>query len=393
MADILFTADKILTPVLTKFYELRPNAQKHINLRSGVYWHPFLGYRGQAARAIVQLVDLVKNGRLSTAEGEALLDLVESEFDTLIDTTPTFARGEMSLTRSSTIVAGDVPKGTRFSRPANLTTQIPVAAATYETLANAHFNVGQATVTGIPIQALTAGAAANHPIRTDVVAHGVAGSGLFDPSLTVSAFSTAGGSDKPGDNYVRQFARAYSLGQYGPTADASRYGALLSTGVRYMLAFDLPGTGTQKILIADQSWGSSSRWAAQVQQSIYDADLIGHGCKVVVDQVRNKVITVEATVALRDRQYRTETLDVDEAIRKAARSYFDDRPDWNVWNTTSLKGAITRAHAKILNCSAATVKDVTGATLTQITTPDYNSEQFHYYLANSAVVITYQDPT
>lgn len=387
------SADSILSPTLDKMYELRPSSFQHINLRSGVYWHPFLGYRAQAARVIRKLAGKVEANRLSTGTGTDLLEYVASEYDAVPDTSDTTAVGLIYLTRTATHVIGDIPAGTRFVRQPNLLAAIPLEAAEYETLVPVHFGDAVQTVGPIPIRAVTAGTKANHPIRSDDFPHGVVPAGsLFDPTITVSLFEAAGGSDGYSDAYVRRYAKAYSVGQYGPTAGESQYGALKATGVRNMLVYDVPGKGTQKILVADASWGSAYQWAQGVQQSLFDNDLIGFGCKVQVERVRNKVISLEVTVTLRDANYAKDTTAIDLAIGKAARSYFDDRPDWNVWKVSGLKGAIARSNAKIFNCTSVTVRDVTGAVLSEISSPDYTQEQFHYYLANNALTITYETP-
>ena len=391
---VIPTADAILGPALESMYSSRPLSFQHLNLRSGVYWHPFLGFRAQTARSLRRLAELVAANRLSTAEGDDLLQYVASEYDALPDTAPTFSVGSVTLQRTVTTVSGEVPKGTLFSRQANLTTQIPLPGAQYETLVDAHFDVGQATLGPVPVQARSANASANHPIRTDAPALQVTpASPLFDQTITVSAFDAAGGSSTPTDDYVRRFARAFWVGQYGPTDAESKYGALQATGVRNMLVYDIPGTGTSQILIADESWASSDRWASIVQQSLHDNDLIGFGCKVLVSKVRNVVISVDASVILRDKNFLNDTSSVDIAIRSAVRSYFDDRADWNVWKTNNLQGVIARAHPKIFSCSSVTVKDINGNPVSQISTPNYNTEQFHYYLASNAVTTTYSGPS
>lgn len=389
---ILFTADEILGPALDTMYLARPSSFEHINLRKGVYWHPFLGFRGQTAANIARLVSLVEASSLR-ATGQDLLDYVASEYDAIPDTQGSFAVGEVSFTRTTTITAGDIPQGATLSRAANLTTQVPILPSQYELLVPVHFDVGQDVAGPVPVRAKQTGTAANHVIRTDTNTHGVkVTTPLFDSTITVSDFSAAGGAEKADDNFVRKYARAFAVGQYGPTADASRYAVLRATGVRNLLVYDIPGTGTQKILVADASWGSSARWASAVQQSVYDAGLVGHGCKVVVDQIRNKVITINATVVLRDKNYAVDTTEIDLAIRKGAASYFNDRTDWNVWKTRGLQSAITRTHSKILYCSAVTVTDAEGNVLNEVSTPDYTSEQFHLYLANGAMNINYQGP-
>jgi hypothetical protein len=401
---IVPTADVILRPALERFYALRPSAFPHINLRSGVYWHPFLAYRAQSARMLKRLTTLVQANRLSTAQGNELLEYVASEFDAVPETGQTFAVGELILTRSVSTVAGDLPIGTRFTRNSNLTTQIPLLGAEYETLVAVHFDVGQTTAGPIPVRSRKAGAAANHPILATsrpgslstipVPPHGVTPSTtLFDQTITVVTFSAAGGSDGTDDPYVRAYAKAYAIGQYGPTDAATRFAALRATGVRHLLTYDEVATGKAKILVADESWASSDRWAKGVQQSMYDADLVGYGCVVDVGSVVNLVISIEATVILRDINFAAETTEIDVAIGDAVRDYLDNRRDWNVWNVDSLKGVIARAHAKIFNCSAVVMRDANGDTVSEITSVDFTQQQFHYALANRAMKLTYQGPS
>ncbi len=391
---IIPTADVIVTPVLEKLYELRPRSFKHLNYRGGIYWHPVLAYRAQTAFMLKRLGMRVASNRLATAEKSELIEYVASEYDALPDTGKTFAVGELTFVRTASTVAGDIPKGTRFSRAANLTTQIPLLSAEYEILSDVHFEIGQTTAGPVAIKAIREGSDSNHPIRVgETIAHGVTAGGLFDSTIVVNTFSVAGGSEIPDDPYVRRYATSFAQGQYGPTSSATRLGALKSTGVRNVLVYDIPGSGTEVALIGDSSWASSPRWAAAVQQNMYDNDLIGVGCKVVVSGVTNIVVSVQAIVALRDTNYLTETTDIDNAIRAAVASYLNERKDWNVWKTDGLKAAISGAHPKVFNCSSAIMKDTTGAIVEEIVSPDYTRTQYHYYLSNGAVDIAYVGPS
>ncbi len=345
----------------------------------------------------------VAANRLSTATGQDLLEYVASEYDAVPETDKTFAIGEITFIRPlrvspltpGTEPAGDIPKGTKISRAGNLITQIPVKIAQYEILSDVHFNVGQLTSSApVAIRAIQAGAAANHPIRAgESIPHGVTIPGIFDPNIAVATFSAGGGSEGVSDPYVRSYAKAFSVGQYGPTEAASRYGALRASGVRNILVFDLPGTGTEQVLIGDSNWASSARWAAAVQQSLYDNDLVGVGCKVVVSGIQNVVVSVEVVVTLRDTNYLTETTEIDNAIRDAVASYLNDRIDWNIWKTEGLRAAIARCHPKVFTCSSAIMKDTANTIIPEIGTPDYNSTQYHYFLSNGAAKITYQGPS
>ena len=211
--------------------------------------------------------------------------------------------------------------------------------------------------------------------------------------MKVLAFDIGGGSTGNDDEYVRRFARAAARGEDGPTADASKYGALKGNGVRRFLVFDNPVEGVQAVLVADANWGSSRRWAAIVQRSLYDADLVGFGCKVRVGRVINRSIVVRATVALRDGGYLVETTDIDVAIRKATTAYFDDRPDWHLWSEGALRTAIGLAHPRILSCREAKVFDTdSGAPVDEVLTPDFGVDPEHLLLASNAMQITFVGP-
>ncbi len=389
------TSDKILAIALQRFYALRPRSFEHINLRSGRYWQPWLGFRAQIATNIARLSRLVTDSFASTAKGEALIAWVASECAESPDTAETTAIGSLTIGRGdgSTNPAGDIPKGTRFPRAQSTSASVTIEPAVYETLTDAHFDVDQTTPVTIPIRATRPGAHANHPIVIPELAHGVSTPTLFDPTLEVTAFEAAGGAGKMIDGVILRFAKAATPGLYGPTRAASTFGALRTPGVRHCIAFDDPLTGTQRIVAADESWASSSRFSALVERSMFDDGLIGFGCKVSPLGVRNKLISVDLTVRLRDRSYLSDTTVVDEAIKKATRAYFDDRADWNVWKASGLKGAIVRAHRSILNCTSVLVKDTSdSSTLSEIVSPNYTQEQFHYQLANNAMRISYLGP-
>lgn len=393
---ILPTADAVITPVLEKLYELRPNSFKHLNLRSGVYWHPVCGFRAQAASLLDRLAQLVAERRLNTAEGQALLDYVASEFDPIPETGKTFAEGTVTLGRGPEIAlpGGDYPAGTRVTRTPFVHLGIEFPGAEWETITDSHIDVNSTAPVTIPIRATASGPEANTPILT--VPSPVTGITL-NPNpvfnVVVTDIRTAGGSNKPQDSFVRLFAKSYAVGQYGPTVSASRLGGLSGLGARHVLAYDAPTIGTQKILVADESWASASRWVGGFKSAMLAEDLIGFGCKVAFDELRNRAIVVDAIISLRDTNYLSSTTEVEIAVRKAVRSYFDDRLDWNVWNTGNLEAVISRAHSKIFTCESAIVRDsATGAVIEEITTPNYALEQLHFYLASNAMNITFEGP-
>lgn len=395
--DILIpTADAVIIPVLEKIYEKRPSAFRHLNLRSGRYWHPVLGYRAQAARMLKRLALLATARRLKSSSGQELLDYVASEYETVPETDKTFAMGTLLLARDATLPlpGGVIPKGTRFTRTKFEVIGITFETADYETLTDIYVPADSTASIPVPIRALRPGAHANTPLYDGP---GQA-TGITFPKIVENVstlfFEAAGGCDGADDDFVRLFAKTFSKGQYGPTSDASKLGALSATGVRHFLVYDEVATGSQKILIADASWGSSARWAATVQQTMYDADLVGFGCKVSFGMIRNKVVAVEATVVLRDPNYLTETTEIDLAIQKAVRSYFDDRVDWNVWSEDGLRAAIARAHPKIFNCPSIAVKEfASGAAVSEILTPNFTTEQFHFLVSSNATKLSYLGPS
>lgn len=392
---IVPTADAVVTPVLEKLYEKRPRSFAHLNLRSGVYWHPVLGFRAQAAKMLQRLILLAAARRLKTATGQDLIDYVASEFESVPETGKTFAQGHITLGRGgpSPLPGGSIPKGTRFTRTSFTSLGIEFPTAEYETLADAFMPVNSTENVTVPIRATREGAHANTPLLTASNQTGITFPSIIE-NVAVIDFAAAGGSEGVDDPYVRHFAQAQAVGQYGPTSAASKLGALSGTGVRHLLVYDEVSTGTQKVLIADASWASSSSWANLVQQKMYDADLVGFGCRVEFGVLRNKAVSVSATIALRDANYLAETTEIDIAIQKAAQSYFDDRQDFNVWNTDSLKSIIARAHPKIFSCSSAVVKDMNDdSTVSEILSPNYATEQFHYYVASNAMKLSYVGPS
>lgn len=398
MTDLILvpSADQVLIPTLQAMYAKRPSCFKHLNLKSGVYYHPVHGYRAQAARMLSRLTELAGARTLKTATGSELLDYARSEFDLDIETAKTKAEGTLTLSRTSVspTPGGFYPKGTRVTRSAFVSLGIAFESAEFETLADAYVAAGaNPAITEIPIRCTREGTAGNTPLLTQNATLGVTAPSLVG-NMSVSGFATAGGSDGADDPFVRNFARSQARGQFGPTSEASKFGVLAASGVRHFLVFDSALEGKQTILIADASWASSGRWAGKVQQSMIDNDLVGFGCVIIVGQISSKVVTVTSTVVLRDGNDRNDTTEIDVAIQGAVASYFDDRPDFNTWTTESLKSAIVQSHTKIFRVVSAVVSDASdNTTLSEIPTADFSLPQYHYLVSNQAVKITYQGPS
>ncbi len=394
---LICTPDEIIGPAIVEFVSLRPNSLRHINYGEGVYSYVFAGWRAQASLALRRLAFAAKSNRLGLSEGTDLRELVSSEFNTPEDLRPTTAVGEARLIRTTgSMLKGTIPKGTRFLRPQVEVPPFPLAAASYESIADVTVATGSQTAT-VLIRAVQVGSIANSPLilrtgidPTEGMAAGLDISDtLFDTAFTVSGYTACGGSDGATNADIRRFAKAFASGQYGPTMGELVAGCLRNTGAKHIVAIDDQDTAQAMVYIADQNWASGDRWASIVEQSLHDNDYVGFGCSVSVQTLRNIIVNVVATVRLRDKRYLSDTSGIDSNIRKAVRGYFDDRPDWNVWKTAGLRAAIARADRRILSCPSAIVRDSDDATMAE-TTP--SSDVVHYYLADNAVTVTYQAP-
>lgn len=390
MADdpILPEIVRVIEPALQTFYTLRPGSFAFINLGQGVYSWPFEGWKSQIGLELNNCAQLVKNCRLPTAEGQALVELVASEFDEEPSLLPTFAMGEVTLTRVGSVLGGVIKKGTRFARPA-LAEPFDVRGAEYETTVDRAVIAGQTSVT-IPIVATSSGAKSNQPLTGSTATGLQIADRIFGNNWTVSSFTVAGGSDGLTDRDVRKLAKAAALGKFGPTKSAAVLGALRAMGVKNYLTRTDTTTGTLDVYIADSSWASSDRWCSAVTQALYNQEQVGFGCKVRCQKVTNRVVTVSCTVTLRDHHLLDDTSAYDAVVRAAVRDYFDNHEDWNVWKTSGLKSAIIKSSRDIVNASSIVVKMLDGTTLTEVSPTD---PVYHYYLTDNGMSVTYTSPT
>jgi hypothetical protein len=378
----------IIAPALQKFYELRPGAFVHVNLGGGVYSWPFEGWKSQIGLELNNCAQLVKNSRVATAEGDALVSLVASEFDEEPSLLPTFAMGEVTLTRGGGMPGGVIKKGTRFTRPSS-SNPFTLQNADYETVADKAVLSGQATVT-LPIVATSSGARFNQPLTGSSATGLQIGTTLFDSKFAVSSFTVAGGSDGLNDRDVRKLAKAAALGKFGPTKTAAVLGSLRAFGVKYFATKTDTTNGVLDLYIADSSWAASDRWCGTVKQSLYTQELVGFGCKVRCQKVVNRVVSVSCNVVLRDHHLLDDTSAYDNVIASAVREYFDDREDWYIWKSSGIKSAIIKASTDIVNASSVVVRLQDGTVLSQ---PAAGDPVYHYYLADNGMSITYSSPT
>jgi len=380
--------DEIIGPGIDKLVELRPGTLRHINYGRGVYSHIFAGWRAQAALMVRRLADYAKNGRLAFAGGDALKILTGSEFDTLSDLAPASAVGQVVLTRGGGRDGGTIRKGARFRRPADTSSQRLYADAAYQCAVDTFVAQGATSAT-VPLVAARAGTFANRPSTGATQTELEIADDIFDRTAwTVASYEMGGGSDGGTDDDIRQYARAYAQGQYGPVARAAVAGAFRA-GAKHVIAIDDVTTAALQLYIADASWAGSTRWAQSVRQSLRDAKLTGFGCKVLVTFATNEIIGVEAVCKVRSPAYLAETTAIDASIQAAVRKYFDGRLDWNNWKLSALRGVISRADRRLLACTSVTVKTPAGVTVPEPTA----AAAKHYLLVNDSVRVTYQSPT
>jgi hypothetical protein len=201
----------------------------------------------------------------------------------------------------------------------------------------------------------------------------------------------AGGSDGQSDPELRRAAGAAVRGNAGPTTLALDAGALATVGASRTVTRDDLTTGTSYVYPVDASWAQSVTWAGDVLAVIADT-WKGFGCRVAASAVFNRIVRVELTVVLRATSYLTDTSEITDAIHAALRAYFDDRPDWYVWRTAALRAVVSRAHKRVLTCSAAAVRDEAGEPLTEPAQPTGGAALTHYTFADNAVSIAYAGP-
>lgn len=381
------TPDEILTPGINKLVALKPRALPHINAGTGGYANIFAGWRAQVALLIRRIGNFARNGRLPFSQGDALDFLAGSEFDTIADKTAQKAVGQVTMTRTGTLPGGTIFKGARFTRPADTSSQRLWADASFECAVDTLVPQGSTSVT-VPLMASREGSFANRPSTGTAATEIQIADDIVDrTSWVISSYEMGGGSDGVSDADVQQYAQAFSQGQYGPTEAAALAGAF-KAGAKHVVPIDDVTQGALQLYIADASWAGSTRWASTVRQSLYDQKLVGFGCKVLVSYATNTLIGVEATCKVRSPNYLAETSAIDVSIQKALRKYFDERPDWNRWKLSALRGIIARADRRLLTCSSVTVKDYAGVTLTEPT----STSSTHFMVLQNGAQITYQSP-
>lgn len=307
--------------------------------------------------------------------------------------------------------AGVIRKGTQFtkvSRPDGVpvaTTSpsvnsypLPVSAAVYTTLQTVYVPQGTLSATVIA-SAVTAGAAANVPTFSNYSTPTLIQSAkpLYDPTFAVSSCEASGGSSGLTDPVLVAAARAYAIGQFGPTDGAILAGCLRQQSVRHFAAFRASNTvDYAQVYVADESWGSGALWTSQVAQTVA-SDWIGFGCRARFGTIVNQQIAVSAAISLRSTDDLNFTDDIDSNVRTSVEAYFNDRSDWYRWRSTTLKAVISKADPRVLKCTSVTVTDaVTGAAVPEPANTfglEWSDTLTHYYATDANVTSVYSPPS
>jgi len=371
--------NEILGAGYEAFIASRPSAAKH--LVTGRYGDLFAGWRAQCQLVLSRLTSEAVAARLPLARGNPLLDLLASEFDALIDPAPTQAVGQVILKRShdapGDFTGGLIRKGTKFRRVSDPTSMPRALPATYESTEPVYAGtdstfvpfVGYYQSLTIPIKASIGGSASNIArgqswIISDDASPPIELSDTLFDTFTVTYGEAAGGSDGPSVAKLRSLGRALGQGQYGPTGAALLAGLLLTDGVSHAALYEDTTTGKSKAWIADDSWAWSHKLRSAALQNLADKWL-GFGGSVSIGVTSTLPAAVEIAATLRDKRDLNDTSTIEEKMRVAVRSYFEDRGDWYVWRDSGIKAACMRSSRKLLEVTAVSVKDLEGNALSE----------------------------
>lgn len=383
----------------------------------GRYGDILRGWSAQGELVRRRLVQEVLARRLRSARGADLRDLAQSEFRAALPDEPRASIGAAVIRREVTSASSSstgnfaqlvVPVRTRFRRPANPTFPVPLEEALYESAEAVVAGTDDTEpVTGpvggvythaqqlsVPIVATRTGPHANTPVLSN--ASLADGPRLADAvgTFTCLSLEASGGTAGVVDAQLEALARTLANGLDGPTIAAAVAGCLTNPGVRYVAAGRNAAAGTLRLYLADESWASAARWRSGVHQALKDFPWIGFGMRVDVVPVQSRAISVKASVLLRSSRYDSEKSAITAAIREALQGYFDLRPDWWTWRTSTLGGVVSQADPRILACTSVSVLDyATAAAISEPTsTPGPAAELIHYTLVRQGADITYSTP-
>jgi hypothetical protein len=405
MADpILPSASSFLTAAIDAIVADRPEALAHFNNPASNWNNLPAVWRAQILLNLRYLASSVRAARLRTATGAELRALCASEFQTQLPATPQTATGQVTLARP-TVTAGQgiIPAGTPFSKLANpLAVPLPIAAASY-TVTDAVYVSPTTLSVVVNLTATSSGSAANLPsfVSYNNVGLIVPAKPLFDPTLVpvvdvLAPTAAAGGSDGLPDAVLVAAAKAYAVGQYGPTMGALVAGLLAQQSVRNFAVFPAcDAVPYAQAYFSDQSWAQSLPWGGAVQKIVAGA-WKGFGCRIRYGGILNQQITVSPTIILNSVDDLNDTTDIDTNVRATAEAYFNSRPDWYVWRRSTLQGLLSSCDARIRKCSGVLVNDFVSGLPVPEPTYTFGTSWLptltHLYLTNQACQSTYVPP-
>jgi hypothetical protein len=376
----------LLAPAVTALVGLRPHAAEHIY--AGKYGNVIRGFGAQAELGRAYLASEIKAGTLQ-AEGQALLEYLASEFSAVLDTTPLVGVGHASITRTlvndvasaNALTPGVIRAGTQLSRAGNTGFTPTVESAEYETLEDAVFGTTDTTtsevdgefthvqtVEDIPIRATSAGLHSSVPIfLEDTTPHQTAsvGGSLFETDSTWTAsIRCAGGFSEAPAEQLRQIAPYLGQAFFGPTSASAVAGALSRLSARYVAYRKNETSGEDRIYVADGAWASSEELSESIYSALVDGRWLGYGARVRPGIIENTPCIVRPTVMVQNEDLTADKTALVETLQKAAKTYFDERPDWYTWSTQTLRAALTAASRKVLTVPSVSVTNRSGQTLT-----------------------------
>jgi hypothetical protein len=399
-------ADPILTPasaLVAAFIDgvvrARPSTLPHFNNPNSVYGALPAMARAQALLLLARVGDEIKSARLKFATGAALRSLAASEFRTQLPPNPQTALASVAMTRT-TGAAGVVKQGTPFTKAANANAvPLPISAAAYTTSAPVYVQENQ-TLATFPLIATAAGVNGNIPVffgqylTTGLI---VPAGALFDTTFVAGAAAAAGGSSGLPDPVVVAAAKAYVVGQFGPTVGAAIAGLLAQQSVRHYAAFPASATLPYgSVYVADESWADAAIWHQQVAQNLASS-WQGFGCRMRFGVVSNTQIAMTASFILNSTDDLNDTSDIDVQVRAVAESYFNDRPDWYRFRVSTLQQLLSSADSRIRRCTGVQVTNVvTGDPVAEPAnnfTTSFSSILTHWWLTDQGVTTSYSPPS
>jgi hypothetical protein len=408
---------------------LRPEAARHIAV--GRYGDVLAGWRGEVSLCRSRLAGEARAARLPLAEGEALVELADSEYWAVLPAEPRRSVGNVLLRRQVTntssgttgnFTVGTIPAGSRFRKPAASTAQPPREEALYESREPLYLDANDTEA----VVDLGGGSYRHEQRATDVLdalrvgPHGnvpeYIGSGgaeltgevvstLFDTTIDVVQLKAAGGRLEVPDDLLRLFAgRSYS-GRLGPIDNAILAGAFSHGGVWRAVLVEDETDAVAKLYLGDISWAGSDELAAEVAQLLLGRGpenrgetrrWLGFGARIATRSIKTQIVNVQTTVMLRSPDYTENAAEISQAIRDAITNYFDNRVDWYTWRLNGLGSAISAADRRILTATSVAVRNPTGTTISEpaaTVNPQTDTYLTHWALVDQSLEVTYTTPS